>query len=66
MQNYPLLTHFLLDGHHKLEAAAKSGAEVQLLSLISFDAGLATRDQVARIPGLRRSPRSRARADRGD
>ena len=52
------LTHFLLDGHHKLQAAAESGAQLQLLSLLSYDAGLATRDQVARIPDLRRSPPS--------
>ncbi|MFG3363957.1 hypothetical protein ACGF0K_03090 [Streptomyces sp. NPDC048156] len=30
------LTHFLLDGHHKLEAAASVGRPVQLLSLLAW------------------------------
>lgn len=55
------LTHFLLDGHHKLEAAATSGAELQLLALVSVAASLATADDVQRLPGLlaqTRAPRS--------
>jgi hypothetical protein len=51
------LTHFLLDGHHKMEAAATSGRAVQLLTLLSVGAGLGTLDQVARIPELRAQPR---------
>lgn len=47
------LTHFLLDGHHKLEAAAQIGAPVRVLSMLSIDNSLATREQVARIPQLR-------------
>ncbi|HCT75354.1 MAG TPA: hypothetical protein DGG94_07120 [Micromonosporaceae bacterium] len=47
------LTHFLLDGHHKMQAAADSGRPLQLLSLLSIDAGLSSSDQVARIPSLR-------------
>lgn len=47
------LTHFLLDGHHKLEAAAQIGAPVRLLSLISIDNSLASREQVQRVPRLR-------------
>ncbi len=43
------LAHFLLDGHHKIEAAAKSGARLQILSLISVDKSLATRDQIERL-----------------
>lgn len=54
------LTHFLLDGHHKLEAAARSGRQLQLLSLLSTADGLSSTDQVARIPQLRaRSPQVR-------
>lgn len=34
------LMHFLLDGHHKFEAAARLGAAVQLLTLIRIDAGI--------------------------
>lgn len=47
------LTHFLLDGHHKMEAAAKSGKPLQLLSLLSVNASLATREQVTEVPNLR-------------
>jgi hypothetical protein len=47
------LTHFLLDGHHKLEAAAEAGESLQLLALLSVDASLASRDQVTSIPKRR-------------
>lgn len=50
------LTHFLLDGHHKLQAAAETGRPVRLLSLLSADNGLAGRAQVARVPALRAQP----------
>lgn len=52
------LTHFLLDGHHKLEAAATAGRPVQLLSLLALDEGLATSEDRARLPTLRTRPRS--------
>jgi hypothetical protein len=55
------LTHFLLDGHHKLQAAAETGRPVRLLSLLAVDAGLGTAEQVARIPALRAAaPRTRS------
>lgn len=47
------LTHFLLDGHHTMHAAAESGQSIQLLSLLSLDGSLATADQVNDIPRLR-------------
>ena len=47
------LTHFLLDGHHKLQAAAETGRPLRLLSLLALDAGLATDAQLARLPALR-------------
>ncbi|GAB4057482.1 hypothetical protein [Catellatospora paridis] len=50
------LTHFLLDGHHKMQAAAETGRPLRLLSLLSVDASLAEPDQVARIPELRAVP----------
>lgn len=50
------LTHFLLDGHHKMQAAADSRQQLQLLSLLSVDASLAHPDQVNRIPQLRALP----------
>jgi hypothetical protein len=46
------LTHFLLDGHHKMHPAAESGRPIQLLSLLSVDGSLATPDQTARVPPL--------------
>lgn len=51
------LTHFLLDGHHKLEAAARSGAPVRLLALVSVDGSLAAAADVARLPELLARPR---------
>ncbi|MDN5725431.1 MAG: hypothetical protein L0G99_05785 [Propionibacteriales bacterium] len=52
------LTHFLLDGHHKFEAAAEVGAPLLLLSLVAIDDSLATSHDVARLPELRDRPRS--------
>ncbi|MDX6256655.1 MAG: hypothetical protein QOJ11_2989 [Frankiales bacterium] len=53
------LTHFLLDGHHKMQAAAGSGRPLRLLSLVSVDASLATTEQVTRIPGFVSQPATR-------
>ncbi|MDX3643530.1 hypothetical protein [Streptomyces sp. MB09-02B] len=52
------LTHFLLDGHHKLEAAATTGRPVRLLSLLALGASLAGAEDCARLPALRAQPRS--------
>jgi hypothetical protein len=46
------LTHYLLDGHHKIEAAARSGRALRLLSLISIDQSLADDDAMERLPEL--------------
>lgn len=53
------LTHFLLDGHHKLEAAATDGRTVRLLSLLCVDASLAQPDVVARAVKARSQSPSR-------
>ncbi|MGV9453725.1 hypothetical protein [Streptomyces sp. NPDC003635] len=50
------LTHFLLDGHHKLEAAA--GRPVRLLSLLAQGESLADAEDRARLPALRTQRRS--------
>ena len=50
------LSHFLLDGHHKFEAAAEVGANVRLLALVSLAGSLAGPDDVARLPELLRQP----------
>ncbi|MGW3585657.1 hypothetical protein ACWDM8_30530 [Streptomyces rubiginosohelvolus] len=52
------LTHFLLDGHHKLEAAATAGRRVRLLSLLTLGESLAGAEETARLPALRAQPRS--------
>ncbi|MFJ6511825.1 hypothetical protein ACIQMO_03905 [Streptomyces sp. NPDC091406] len=52
------LTHFLLDGHHKLEAAATAGRPVRILSLLALGEGLAEAEACARLPALRARPRS--------
>jgi len=43
------LTHFLLDGHHKVFAASKMSQPLTLLSSVSVDHGTASEDQVGRI-----------------
>ncbi len=40
------LIHFLLDGHHKMEAAARAGRRLRLLSLISTKESLAERRSI--------------------
>ncbi|WP_202460002.1 hypothetical protein [Streptomyces sp. SID1328] len=52
------LTHFLLDGHHKLEAAAAAGRPVRLLSLLTLGESLAGADDHARLPALRAQSRT--------
>lgn len=48
------LTHFLLDGHHKMHAAAITGRALQVLTLVSVDASLARPEDIERLPVLRR------------
>lgn len=50
------LTHFLLNGHHKLEAAASAGRPVQLLSLLAMDESLSGPDDHHRLGALRSQP----------
>lgn len=50
------LTHFLLDGHHKVQAAAETGRPLRLLSLLSVDGSLASPEQVGSVPRLRQQP----------
>ncbi len=47
------LTHFLLDGHHKMRAAAETGRSLRLLSLLSLEGSLATSDQIGSLCRLR-------------
>jgi len=43
------LAHYVLDGHHKLLAAAETSRSVRLLSFVSVSKGIATREQIAGI-----------------
>jgi hypothetical protein len=47
------LTHFLLDGHHKVHAAAELGRPLQLLSFVAMGASLATPEQTGALSNLR-------------
>ena len=55
------VTHFLLDGHHKVEAAARVGKSLRLLSLLSIDGSLARPEDLARLADVRM--RNRATRD---
>ncbi len=57
------LTHFLLDGHHKLQAAADAGSALQLLSLLTIDGSLAKRQDVEAIPTIRSKPATPRKTD---
>lgn len=47
------LTHFLLDGHHKVHAAAELVRPLQLLSFVALGASLATPEQTGALSNLR-------------
>jgi hypothetical protein len=40
------LSHYLLDGHHKVYAAYELGVPVSILSFLAFEEGISTREQV--------------------
>lgn len=48
------LTHFLLDGHHKLYAAALGGHSLRLVTLLSVGGSLAAQGQVTTVPAILR------------
>lgn len=48
------LAHYLLDGHHKLFAAAQAGRPVRLLAFVVLSMGTATEDEVSRLATLLR------------
>lgn len=43
------LTHYLLDGHHKLHAAEQRGKAVSLLSFVTWSESMASREQIAEV-----------------
>ena len=50
------LTHFLLDGHHKMQAAALTGRPLRLLSFVTLDESPSGEKAVTRLPILRDRP----------
>jgi hypothetical protein len=46
------LMHFVLDGHHKLQAAARSGTSVTMLALVSIDDSLSSREETESVAGM--------------
>jgi len=52
-----VLTHFLLDGHHKVEAASAAGRPVRLLSLIDERISIASPEELAAALGARAQER---------
>jgi hypothetical protein len=50
------LIHLLLDGHHKIQAAAETARPMQLLSLLSVDHSNARLEDVLQLPELRARP----------
>ncbi|MFN2468758.1 MAG: hypothetical protein ABR521_11590 [Gaiellaceae bacterium] len=49
------LAHYLLDGHHKVYAAAREARTVRLLSLVAADEGSSTAEDLDRaLAALRR------------
>lgn len=53
------LVHFLLDGHHKVEAAARAGRTVRLLSLLALSGGNTSAEFAGTVPGLLGADRAR-------
>lgn len=49
------LMHFLLDGHHKMQAAARTGRPVRLLSFVALSEGTGSREQALRVPEILRA-----------
>jgi hypothetical protein len=52
-----VLSHFLLDGHHKIEAAAASGRSVRLLSLVDERISIASPEELSTLVEARNKPR---------
>lgn len=43
------LAHYLLDGHHKIEAAAREGRPISIISFLAIDHGISTPEQVQTV-----------------
>lgn len=49
IQEHWCLAHYLLDGHHKMYAAAQSGKPILLLSCLATDKGVSGVDQISKV-----------------
>jgi hypothetical protein len=47
-----VLTHYVLDGHHKLAAASRAGRTARLLSFLSLSKGVSSREQIDRAVAI--------------
>ena len=43
------LTHYLIDGHHKLNAASETGKPLRMLSFVALSQGISTREQIDEV-----------------
>jgi hypothetical protein len=43
------LTHYIVDGHHKLYAASEAGQPLRLLSFLALSQGVSTREEVEEV-----------------
>lgn len=55
------LGHFLLDGHHKVAAAARTGRSLTVLAFIALEHGVSSPEQVAIALATNSRPRMEAR-----
>ena len=44
-----VLANYLVDGHHKVYAAAKNGSPISLVSFLAIDKGISTNEQIAEV-----------------
>lgn len=56
------LTHFLIDGHHKVAAAAATGKPITILSLLALGSGISNQDEVEAALKVRATSAPAARA----
>jgi hypothetical protein len=57
------LFHFLLDGHHKMAAAAAAGRPVRLLTFVSSNDSLATDEDLLSLPAILTTARNNAQEE---
>jgi hypothetical protein len=49
IQEHWCLAHYLLDGHHKMSAAAQLGQPISLLSFLAVKGGVSSLEQIAQV-----------------